>query len=62
VVELEALDLGIEGKRLLWIALLESQPERFGAERLRELIERAERQRTGVEEHRRRAARGALGG
>jgi hypothetical protein len=62
VVELEALDLGIEGKRLLWIALLETQPERFGAERLRDLIERAERQRAGVEEHRRRAAREAFGG
>lgn len=61
VVELEALSIGIEGKRLLWVTLLETQAERFGAERLRELVERAERQRTEVEEHRLRAAREALG-
>ena len=61
VVELEALSLGVEGKRLMWVALLETQPERFGAERLRELIGRAERQRAGVEEHRRSAARETFG-
>jgi hypothetical protein len=61
-VELESLSLGVEGKRLLWIALLDTRPERFGAERLRELIARAERQRVGIEEHRRKAAREALGG
>jgi hypothetical protein len=61
VVGLEALSLGVEGKRLMWVALLETQPERFGAERLRELIGRAERQRVGVEEHRRSAARETFG-
>jgi hypothetical protein len=61
LVELEALSLGIEGKRLMWIALLETQAERFGAERLRDLISRAERQRDGVEMHRRRSAHEAFG-
>jgi hypothetical protein len=62
LVELEALSLGIEGKRVMWVTLLETQPERFGAEPLRELIARAERQRDGLEEHRRRAAREAIEG
>jgi len=61
MVELEALSLGLEGKRSLWVALLESQAQRFGAERLRELIVRAERQRTALEVHRGRAAREAFG-
>ena len=59
-VELEGLSLGIEGKRALWVALLETQPERFGAERLRDLIARADRQHAGVEEHRLRAGREAF--
>ena len=62
VIELEALSLGIEGKRSLWISLLESQPERFGAVRLQELIDRAERQRKGVEQHRRSAVQEAFAG
>lgn len=62
LVELESLSLGVEGKRLMWVALLETQPERFGDGRLRGLIARAERQRAGVEEHRRRAARETFGG
>jgi hypothetical protein len=61
-IELEALSLGIEGKRLLWVTLLNTQPERFGADRLRELVARAERQRDGVELHRRQAAGEASGG
>jgi hypothetical protein len=61
-VELESLSLGVEGKRLMWVALVETQPERFGAERPRELIGRAERQRAGVEEHRRSPARETFGG
>jgi hypothetical protein len=60
LLELEGLSLTIEGKRLLWLGLLETQAERFGAERLRGLVERAERQRAGVEEHRRQAALAAL--
>lgn len=60
LVELEGLSIGVEGKRVLWVALLETQPDRFGADRLRELIARAERQRAEIEEHRRRAAGQAL--
>ena len=60
VVELEALSLGIEGKRSLWIALRETVADVVGAERLDELIARAERQRAGVEEHRRTAVRTAF--
>jgi hypothetical protein len=61
LLELEGLSLAIEAKRLLWLGLLETQAERFGAERLRALVERAERQRADVDEHRRRAALTALG-
>jgi hypothetical protein len=61
VVELEALSLGIEGKRLMWVALreaapvLELDPERFAA-----LEARAARQREGLEPHREAAALGAV--
>ena len=61
-IEVEALSLGLEGKRLMWLALLDTESERFGADRLRELVARAERQREGLEEQRRRAAREATGG
>jgi hypothetical protein len=61
VLELEALSLGVEGKRSLWVALLETEAQRFGADRLRELIARAERQRSALEVHRCRAARAAFG-
>ena len=62
LIELEGLSMGIEGKRLLWISLLETEPiaERLGRERLQELIARAERQRDEVEVQRREAARRAL--
>ena len=63
LIELEGLSLGIEGKRLLWISLLETEPiaERIGRERL----QRADRARgatsaTRVEVHRREAARRAF--
>jgi hypothetical protein len=56
LVELETLSLGIEGKRLLWVALQEAVPDLVGAERLAVLIERVEHQREGVETHRRRLA------
>jgi hypothetical protein len=61
VIELEGLSLGIEGKRCLWQALRvtnEPRLEDFGFDGL---IERAERQRAGVEEHRLAAAQTALG-
>jgi hypothetical protein len=60
VVELEALSLGIDGKRLLWLALGEVEDLPITKERLAELVGRAERQREGVEYHRRAAAREAL--
>ena len=62
VVELEGLSAGIEAKRLLWISLSETPAvaQRVGAERLQELIARAERQREGVERHRREAVRSAF--
>jgi hypothetical protein len=56
VIELEGLSLGVEGKRCLWESLRE-----VGAPELAEfdfdaLIERAARQRAGLEEHRLAAA------
>lgn len=56
LVELEALSLGLEGKRLMWVALSEVLADRIGAQRLAELTARAERQRAGVEVHRINAA------
>jgi hypothetical protein len=57
LVELEALSLGIEGKRLMWVALAETLGDRIGVDRLATLTERAERQRAGVERHRLAAMR-----
>jgi hypothetical protein len=59
-VELELLSLGIEGKRLLWLALAQTHADRIGATRLAELVARAEAQRAGVERHRLETARHAL--
>lgn len=59
-LELELLSLGIEGKRLLWLSLAETHGERIGAARLADLVERAERQRAGVELHRLESVRGSL--
>jgi hypothetical protein len=58
LVELEALSLGIEGKRLLWIALQEIAGPGWplSIARLQELAARAERQRADVEAHRRAVA------
>jgi hypothetical protein len=61
LVELEALSIGIEGKRLLCLALTEVEGLPLSRERLAELVARAEAQREGVEVHRREAARRALG-
>ena len=60
---LEALSLGIEGKRLLWISLStasETAPDLAGTDFGR-LEQRAEGQRKAVEAHRRDAARSAFG-
>jgi hypothetical protein len=61
---LEALSLGIEGKRALWVALAEVRdryPE-LGEFDLRALRERAEAQRRAVEAERAAAARRAFTG
>jgi hypothetical protein len=60
LVELETLSLGIEGKRLMWLALSEVPDLPLGSERLAELVARAQQQREGVERYRREAARHAL--
>jgi hypothetical protein len=61
VIELEGLSLGIEGKRCLWQALQVANEPRLAEFDFDALIERAERQRSGVEEHRLGAAQTALG-
>jgi hypothetical protein len=61
-VELEALSVGIAGKLALWQSL-QSVPDidrRLSGIDLEELIERAQRQRTEVEEQRLSAARDAF--
>jgi hypothetical protein len=60
MLELELLSLGIEGKRLMWLALSETHGERIGEERLARLAARAEEQRAAVERHRVAAAAHAL--
>src|SRR5918996_6049579 len=59
VHELEALEAGIVGKRSLWTNLQAVDDSRLAGFDLPQLVERAEAQRAGVEEWRRRAA-GAL--
>lgn len=56
VIELEGLSLGVEGKRCLWEALKEVGDPRLGEFDFDELLERAARQRAGLEEHRLAAA------
>jgi hypothetical protein len=58
--ELELLAIGIEGKRLLWVALADTHAQAVGPELLADLIARAERQRADVEQYRLAAAREAL--
>jgi hypothetical protein len=58
--ELEALSLGVEGKRLLWIMLSELGDPRLARFDFAALTDRAERQRDGIEHHRRAAARTAF--
>jgi hypothetical protein len=62
LIELEGLVIGVTGKRALWTALNETIADHpkltdisFPA-----LIERAERQRSGLEDHRRSTAREAF--
>jgi hypothetical protein len=60
LVELEALLLGVEGKRRLWLALGEIEDGRLGEFDFAALAQRAEAQRDGLEEHRLAAAATAL--
>jgi len=62
LVELEGLLTGITGKKGLWISLLEVAPHepRLDADVLGRLRDRAEEQRTTVEELREKAAREAF--
>ena len=64
LVELEMLSLGIEGKRALWRALqaIENKGHRLPAIDIDRLIDRAQKQREGVEHHRLEAAVSALTG
>jgi hypothetical protein len=59
LVELELLQVGITGKLLMWQALERRFAEPPGGLNLRELIERAEGQRSEVERYRLQAAAGA---
>jgi hypothetical protein len=61
--ELEALGLGLEGKRSLWRALAEAAPSdpRLDTQEMYKLADRASRQREELEQHRLEAARRALG-
>ena len=58
LLETEALSLGIEGKRLMWVALKEAaaDDERLAATDFDRLIERAASQRRTLEPHRLAAA------
>ena len=62
LIELESLALGIAGKRSLWEALGEvaDQDARLDATELKQLADRAERQRSEVWKLRQQAAREAL--
>ena len=55
-VELEAVEVGVYGKLLLWQVLRDRRPRGAGAVDLDELIRRAQRQLDEVERHRRDAA------
>jgi hypothetical protein len=61
VVEMEALFLGVTGKRELWIALRDVFGPRLRDFDFDRLIERSESQRDRLEEHRLAAIREALG-
>jgi len=60
LVELEALSLGIEGKRGLWVVLADLDDPRLATYDFPALAERAQRQRDEIEPFRRAAAAGAF--
>ncbi len=64
VIEIDGLIIGVNGKRSLWLTLLDvagSDPQ-LDAERLRRLVERAEQQLETLHELRARAGREAFAG
>lgn len=61
LVELEGLAVGIEGKRALWLALEAARLDGLSGFDFQALAERAEFQRSRVEEHRLAAVTAALG-
>jgi hypothetical protein len=61
--ELEALSVGVEGKRLMWVAFADCDVgDRIGQVKLAELIARAESQRARVEKLRVESGRAAFDG
>lgn len=62
LIELEALWLGISGKRAMWAAFLavDTVAEAIGRPRLERLLTRADQQRGDVDRHRLAAARQAI--
>jgi hypothetical protein len=60
LVDIEALSLGVEGKRLLWIVLGELGDTRLAGFDFPALADRAAKQRDGIELHRRAAGRSAF--
>ena len=60
LLELELVSIGIEGKRVLWLALADLGDPRLAQFDFPALAERAQAQRDGVEPHRLAAARTAL--
>ncbi len=62
LVELEGLSLGVEGKLSMWrsLSLVKEKYSPIAVLELETLIERAETQRRGLEEFRRKAATTAL--
>jgi ABC-type hemin transport system ATPase subunit len=61
LLEFEALSLGVEGKRLLWVALAELRRSSLAEFDFEALEQRAVAQRQGIEEQRLAAARLVLG-
>jgi hypothetical protein len=64
MIELEGLITGVNGKRSLWLTLIDVSPDvpELDAERLRRLLERAERQLETLHDLRARAGREAFAG
>ena len=62
MTECETLSLGVEGKRLMWVALNEvyGGDPRLANVNLPNLVQRAEEQRAGLEQRRLAAARACL--